>query len=205
MTELITWDDVHALPIAAMDAKHKQECKYYDYQPCSCGVIPVPPNEGLDDIGFHAYVDTTKCCRKMASELTYGPKTLFRPHVFVDDDVTHQNILENIALATSAYSDDFGNYLHEDVMVHGFIYLLRIRELFTRETSYKLLITAMFVANKYHSEQAKQMGMFDAFVRAAGVFPSVLRVWEVEFLKVIRHRLYVSPYEFYAFRKMYVD
>lgn len=203
-TQTITWDDVHALPIALMDELHTPTCPYFDYFPCTCGVIPIPPNRGWSHIGVHAYPNVSVIKQRVTNELLAGPKSTVLPPVFTEVN-THMNALSNIKKATSVCNFSAGTYVHEDVMVHGFIYLLRLRHLFTPQTSYKLSITAMFIANKYHSEQGCQLGMFDAFVESACVSPQLLRVWEVEFLQLIKHRLYVSPYEFYAFRKMYVD
>lgn len=208
----ISWNDVHALPSAAMDAMHSETCKYYEYKPCNCGVIPMPKLRDYTTAGIHWYPPMDECKKSMADELVKGPKQAKQAKqakqesiIFTEFDPTRMDVLANIELAVSAYSPWSENYVHEDVMVHGFIYLLRVLEYFTPQTSYKLAITAMFVAMKYHCEDALQVGMFDAFVEKARVSPAVLRIWEVEFLRLIKHQLYVSPYEFYAFRHMYVD
>lgn len=199
MTATITWDNVHALPIALLDSLHADECPYLDYHPCTCGVIPTPPKhtpcvEGRG-IGFHPY-PLSNWMTKVVEEILSGTKEP-APRLF------HSPLTGEEAIVVVRRVLDMDMYM--DILVHALIHLLRIKRFVTPHTLSKIVVVSAMVAYKYHAENDVSFGIIYSASLCAGVNRHVMKLWEIEYLKLIRHNLYVSPYEFYAFRRMYVD
>lgn len=188
----------------ALASIHSLECAYHtELGLCTCGVIPIPSimDNDEDNYNIHDYSmsSISKCVFTMVDVLMDGEKIDEIPKIFMDCKA--KSMVRELQKALTTGVGDGCKYM--DVMVYGYIYLMRVKEYITPETFGRFAQMAMYMALKYHIDDYEGSIYFDFMANARATYREFMRM-EITFLHLIDYNLNVSPYEFYTFRDTYL-
>lgn len=198
-----------------LQAHHSRGCEYKNYGICRCRQLPRPPKyrvyakNGLGSFycgcarvhGIHGYPETEIMVRQISKRIKeligYGEKVACKMFEAKKDVVAVESYVKwilNILAPTG------------DVLVLALIYLGRICKVVTKRTFFRLLLAAILVGVKYYGDVSGLVGgMFGYMVEELHSSGAAIARMERTFLRLIDYRLFVSSYEFYHTRALYID